>query len=125
MVIIVVTFFGMLATLQGYKEREEKRYAGTNPLATADRGINTNVPMLQAKPVEELQHYLDREQARLTTSAEYTTPTGEKKFHIPVDHAMDLVLDSLNNPPPPPAPEPEPAPAPAEGPAPVPAGGAE
>lgn len=98
-VVVVVVLFGMLATLQGLRDREAERGTPLSPLVLGERGIETNVPMLQVWPVRELKAYHEREKQRLETSAEYTTPTGEVKYHIPVNHAMTLVLDELHQPP--------------------------
>ena len=95
-VIIIAVFFGMMAMLQGYQKDVQVAATKVNPMTLEGNGFNVSGPMLQADPVGELKEYNDREETRLNTSGAYTTPAGEAKFHIPVNHAMTLVLDELN-----------------------------
>ena len=96
-VIIIAAFVGMMAMLKNYQKDLNTAATKVNPMVLEDSGFVTSGVMLQADPVGELKAYNDREDDRLNTSGAYTTPSGESKFHIPVDHAMTLILDELNS----------------------------
>ena len=95
-VIIIVAFVGMFAMLKDYQKDMQVAATKVNPMILEGKTFNTSGPMLQVDPVGELKAYNDREDTRLNQSGSYTTPTGEAKFHVPVSHAMTLVLDDLN-----------------------------
>ena len=95
-VIIIGAFFAMMAMLQNYQKNVQTAATKVNPMLLEGNSFNTSGPMLQVDPVGELKAYNDREDIRLNQTGEYTNPAGETKFHIPVHHAMTLVLDELN-----------------------------
>jgi hypothetical protein len=89
-VVLAVTLVGMKWTFDYFK-RAEPMGPTASPLVTESQRVLPPSPRLQAQPHLELAEYCTAQQQEVTTYS--WVDQGSGVVHIPVDRAMDLILE--------------------------------
>jgi hypothetical protein len=89
-VVLAVTLVGMKWTFDYFK-RAEPMGPTASPLVTESQRVLPPSPRLQAQPHRELADYCVAQQQEVTTYR--WVDQGSGVVHIPVDRAMDLILE--------------------------------
>jgi hypothetical protein len=89
-VVLAVTLVGMKWTFDYFK-RTEPMGPTASPLVTESQRVLPPSPRLQSQPHRELADYCLAQQQEVTTYS--WVDQGSGVVHIPVDRAMDLILE--------------------------------
>lgn len=89
-VVLIVTMFGMRWTFDAFK-KVEPMGPTVSPLVTENQRVLPPSPRLQSQPHLELADYCAAQQKEVTSYGWVDQQSGV--VHIPIDRAMDLILE--------------------------------